>query len=750
MRQVEILAPAGSKEAVKAAIYAGADAIYIGGNRFGARAFADNPDEEGLKEVLRFVHLYGKKIYLTTNTLVADREFSSLYEMVAPLYELGLDACIVQDLGVMKFLHRHFPEMDLHASTQMTLQSGKAANLFKPFGVTRFVPARELSIEEIRKCRSETDLEMEVFVHGALCYCYSGECLMSSVIGGRSGNRGMCAQPCRLPYKVEDTEGEKSFLLEKYLLSPKDVCTLTEIPELVEAGIDSFKIEGRMKKKEYAALTSFLYRKYVDFYKKEGKEAYDAQVKNPQSALNRDIEKAMDLFNRGGFCKGYLFEKEKGDIIYPKKNGHFGVAVGKVNRITKHQIEWTVRTEIFPQDVLEIRNGNQESLYEYTTKSGAKKDDKIISNILPGTAIKVGDVVYRRKNNYLLQKLQNLPEKKIHLTGKFRASVNEPVRFQISGKGTEITCLGEVASLAKNRPVLADDLKNRLMRTGDTIYKFDEIEVDLEGDIFIPLGKMNELRRRALSLWEETFLSRFAHHAVTLSLTETSQPTKSKCCIATIMSHEQLQEVLLWDWIELIHLPLVSFHKESLDEALSLIEKAGKRAMVSFPQVLPDKFSFAPKKNVAYYVNSWEMLCYIKEHHLSGNVYIAPNMYAVNEEGINSFQNDFGSKDFFVAFDESLPLKTNGIVTVYGNIPVMVTKGCVWRTLHQCQKNPKVLTIKNPKKDEFLVVRHCNYCYNTIYTKQPVFRNGNYDKIHFAFTVETKEQVRKVLSEWNN
>lgn len=750
MRQVEILAPAGSKEAVKAAIYAGADAVYIGGNRFGARAFADNPDEEGLKEVLRFVHLYGKKLYVTTNTLVADREFSSLYEMVAPLYELGLDACIVQDLGVMKFLHRHFPDMDLHASTQMTLQSGAAANLFKPFGVTRFVPARELSIEEIRKCRSETDLEIEVFVHGALCYCYSGECLMSSIIGGRSGNRGMCAQPCRLPYTCVDIEEKKSFLPEKYLLSPKDVCTLTEIGKLVEAGIDSFKIEGRMKKKEYAALTSLLYRKYVDFYNKEGKEAYEAQVKNPHSALNRDVEKAMDLFNRGGFCKGYLFEKEKADIIFPKKNGHFGVEVGKVKCVSKRQVEWIVTREIFPQDVLEIRGESQESLYEYTTKKGAERKEHVISNILPGTSIKAGDTVYRRKNNYLLQTIQDFPEKKVHLTGKFHATANEPVWFQILGEGMEITCFGEVASPAKNRPVVADDLKNRLLRTGDTIYKFDEIEVDVEGDLFIPLGKMNELRRQALSMWEEKYLSRFVRRAVPLSLIENSQSAKTKCCIATVMSHEQLQEVLLWDEIEMVHLPLVSFHGQSLDEALNQMEKAGKRALVSFPQVLPKDFSFEPKNTIDYFVNSWEMLCYIRDHHLSGDLYIAPNMYAVNEEGIYSFQNDFGSKDFFAALDESLPLKTNGIVTVYGNIPVMVTKGCVWRTLKQCQKNPKVLTIKNPKKDEFLVVSHCDYCYNTIYTKQPVFRNGDYDKIHFAFTVETKEQVRKVLSEWNN
>ena len=259
MRKIEILGPAGSKEGIYAALNAGADAVYVGTSRFGARAFAKNPSVEELEEALVYAHLRDKKIYLTVNTLLTDQEIQGqLYEMIAPLYEAGLDACIVQDPGVMSFLHRNFPEMDLHASTQMTLFSGEEANLYKNLGVTRYVPARELSIEEIKQARKQTDLEMEVFVHGALCYCYSGQCLMSEVIGGRSGNRGMCAQPCRLAF-----EGDKG---RKNYLNTKDICTLLYIPELVEAGIDSFKIEGRMKRWEYSAYMSHLYRRYVDLY----------------------------------------------------------------------------------------------------------------------------------------------------------------------------------------------------------------------------------------------------------------------------------------------------------------------------------------------------------------------------------------------------------------------------------------------------------------------------------------------------
>ena len=235
MSNVEILAPAGSLDGLYASFQMGADAVYVGTSRFGARAFAKNPSVDELKEALVYAHMHDKKIYLTVNTLLSDRELENdLFPLIAPLYEAGLDACIVQDLGVLSFLHENFPQMDLHASTQMTILSGDEAELYKNYGVTRFVPARECTIEEIRAMRAQTDLEIEVFVHGALCYCYSGQCLMSEEIGDRSGNRGMCAQPCRLPFTSAYGNG--------HLFSTKDMCTLMHIPELVDAGIDSFKI----------------------------------------------------------------------------------------------------------------------------------------------------------------------------------------------------------------------------------------------------------------------------------------------------------------------------------------------------------------------------------------------------------------------------------------------------------------------------------------------------------------------------
>lgn len=325
MNRIEILAPGGSKEAIYAAIFSGADAVYTGTDRFSARAYAQNPTVGELCEIIDFAHIHEKRIYLTANTLLTEDELEgSFYACLSPLYEAGLDAVIVQDFGVMDFVRRHFPDLAIHASTQMTLLTAETANLLKPYGVTRVVPARELSIEEIARMREKTELELEVFVHGALCYCYSGQCQMSQVIGGRSGNRGMCAQPCRLPYVLEEfghTDREQNNW-KGYFLSPKDMCTLGQVGALIQAGVNSFKIEGRMKKPAYAAFTSYLYRLYADAYL-AGRTMDDAEV-------SRDVKRLADIYNRGGFSRGYLFEPSKRNMIDIRRNGHFGVRVGEV------------------------------------------------------------------------------------------------------------------------------------------------------------------------------------------------------------------------------------------------------------------------------------------------------------------------------------------------------------------------------------------------------------------------------------
>ena len=320
-KQAEILAPAGSWASMKAAVAAGADAVYMGGTRFGARAYADNPDEKGLLEAIDYVHLHGRRLYMTVNTLFKESELKELAEYMTPYYNQGLDGVIVQDLGALRIMKENFPGLELHASTQMTITSVYGARMLKDFGCSRVVTSREMSLDEIRRVREEVDVEIESFVHGALCYCYSGQCLMSSLIGGRSGNRGRCAQPCRLPYRVyegQHGQGKPAVMNrenEKYVLSLKDLCTLDILPDILEAGVYSLKIEGRMKSPRYTAGVVSIYRKYADRYLDHGREGYHVEPE--------DRKMLLDLFDRGGFTSGYYEEHNGRDMVALKEKPEF-------------------------------------------------------------------------------------------------------------------------------------------------------------------------------------------------------------------------------------------------------------------------------------------------------------------------------------------------------------------------------------------------------------------------------------------
>ncbi len=308
-RNIELLAPAGSYDIAIAAINAGADAVYLGGENFGARANAENLNIEEIIDVLNYAHLNGRKVYLTVNTLLKNKEIKNdLYDFLRPLYENGLDSVIVQDVGVLLFVKKHFPDLKIHTSTQMTISGKETVKWLKDLGAERAVLPRELSIDEIKDLRG-TDIEIETFVHGALCYCYSGQCLLSSFIGGRSGNRGRCAQPCRLPYDVIYDGMLINESDEKYILSSKDICALYLLPDIIDAGVTSLKIEGRMKKKEYVCGVVSIYRKYIDMILNG--EKFEVE--------ESDIKLLMDLFNRHGFNESYFYTKNGREMISLKE-----------------------------------------------------------------------------------------------------------------------------------------------------------------------------------------------------------------------------------------------------------------------------------------------------------------------------------------------------------------------------------------------------------------------------------------------
>lgn len=341
-RHVELLAPAGSREAFYGAVHAGTDAVYLGGEKFGARAYADNFTTEELMECIRYGHIHGCKSYLTVNTLMKEPELAEMTEALAPLYEAGLDGVIVQDIGALQVIRQHFPQLELHASTQMTVTGPAGAELLKELGVTRVVPARELSLQEIKQLKAQSGMEVETFIHGAMCYCYSGACLLSSILGGRSGNRGRCAQPCRLSYGT-DSPGASVHRKEYYPLSLKDMCTIERLPELLESGIDSFKIEGRMKKPEYAAGVTAIYRKYID--------RYLAHPTEPFAVEKRDLDALSGLYIRSQRQDGYYFRQNGREMVTTDSPSYSGSNEEYLRQIRQKYIEEKKRITIWMRAV---------------------------------------------------------------------------------------------------------------------------------------------------------------------------------------------------------------------------------------------------------------------------------------------------------------------------------------------------------------------------------------------------------------
>ncbi|MBO4396152.1 MAG: U32 family peptidase [Eubacterium sp.] len=862
MNNPEILAPAGSIDTLYADVSMGADAVYVGAPRFGARAFAPNPAVPELEQAITYCHVHGKRLYLTVNTLLTDEESESMLSMIAPLVNAGLDAAIVQDPGVMLLLHETYPDLALHASTQMALFSGEEAELLRPYGVTRFVPARELSIREIRESREQTDLEIEVFVHGALCVCYSGWCLMSEHIGGRSGNRGMCAGPCRLPYRVNDGDS-------LYCLNAKDQDTLLRIPELIEAGIDSFKIEGRMKSREYSAYLAYLYRHYSDVYLGEGEDYYRSLVDDPNSVLWRDRKRAMELYNRGGFFSSFLFMDElkynrknssdnsitgnPGDRIIgsdnasiePHVKGHYGLKVGTVSRVNRTGMvrdttaQITLVERINPKDVLAIRNKAGETVYEFTTgereaskqpHGSGNNGDEIIGGT--GYTVKIGhsdvspgDEVFRTRNNSLLVMINSMiddaMDKKLRLSGKWDSSIGKPAVLEVTGEALlphkvsekkqsdehmrlsdiisspelirdmrtytiTVRVEGEKVTVAEKHPVTSDDIIDRLSRTGNSPYEFEELDVFMPDNAFLPLGAIKELRRRAFAEWERAAAGAYidymhnsfrseprsaSFHMASDSENECDRDELtgrddriSKTEISdiqnalwiSVLNMDQLKKVLTFlahvsHNTVLLHVKLAGFpalfHEEIHSMWRELSEKDHDIVWAfSLPRAyrgeykeknekkLVDFFScFTEKRLETVFVANSIAAVVFRNKYLRDILTVADeNLYMTNEN----------AKRFYAGHDIAQGPKRR-----YGRIPVMTTAHAVLNP--DGGRNDKtgdvMMTIETPKGDRFFVVQPAACDFRIVYTAEPV---TDMSGTRIDLTTESPDEVTGVLEKW--
>ena len=480
MKKVELLAPAGSIESLYAAINNGADAVYLGGSKFSARAYASNFDNETMKKAVDYCHSYGVKIYVTMNTLLKEKELNEAIKYVGYLYEIGVDALIVQDLGLVNLIQEKYSDFEIHASTQVTIHNGEGAIYFKEKGFTRIVLSRELSLEEIKHISKDLNIETEMFIHGALCVCYSGQCLMSSMIGGRSGNRGRCAQPCRMEYTLKSNNmGEK----KAYLLSPKDMCTIENIKDIIDSGAYSLKVEGRMKRPEYVAGVVENYRKAID------KEYY-----NKKFNVQEGKKVLLQLFNREGFSTAYLRKNIGKDMMSYKFPKNTGVEIGKV----------LDNGEVILKESLSLGDGIRFKDKGFTlskilkNKQEVKKAEIGDRVTLFPKEYKKGEILYRTSSKELFLSLEESIKpymKKISLRGEVDFKVNFKIKLKTSFMGKIYEVEGDIVEKASNKPLDKERIINALKKSGEYPYKLENIEFSAFEEGFIKIASLNNLRR---------------------------------------------------------------------------------------------------------------------------------------------------------------------------------------------------------------------------------------------------------------
>ncbi len=496
MKKIELLAPAGSMESVYAAVQMRADAVYIGGSKFSARAYAFNFDDENIALAVDYCHIYGVKVYVTLNTLVKDNELKEIMEYVGFLYSIGVDALIVQDTGLIYLVKNNFPEFELHASTQMTIHNGEAALFLKEIGFTRIVLSRELSLKEIDYISNTLNLETEVFIHGALCICYSGQCLMSSIIGGRSGNRGRCAQPCRLPYTLIDKSTNKEH--KAYILSPKDICTIDNLKDIVASGTSSLKIEGRMKRAEYVSGVVEIYRRALD-------NIYNNKIQK----LDKDTKVLTQLFNREGFSKAYLYGNTGKNMMAYKVPKNSGIPIG----IANDDLSVTLLENVAIKDgVMFLDDGFTLSkiIKDGVDVGSALKGDRVL---LKPTKFKVGDFLYKISDAHLMNELaQSYSDKfkrKIELNLSIEFNVNKPLKISTSYFGKSFNSQGDLVQNAINKPLDRVRLIKNLSKTGDTPFIINEVIFESFEEGFIPMASLNLVRRELIESVQNYIIGKY-------------------------------------------------------------------------------------------------------------------------------------------------------------------------------------------------------------------------------------------------
>lgn len=665
MKKVELLAPAGNYEAMMGAFMAGADAVYLGGNAFGARAYADNFSEEEIIKGIHLAHMLDKKIYLTVNTLVKEKEFPLLYDFLLPFYENGLDGIIIQDLGVFSFVKQHFPGLELHVSTQMTITGSYGAKMLKEEGAVRIVPARELSLKEIKQIKNDVDIEIEAFVHGAMCYCYSGQCLFSSILGGRSGNRGRCAQPCRLPYQIENGN-------EQYPLSMKDMFTIGILPELIEAGIDSFKIEGRMKKPEYAAGVTALYRKYIDLY-----------YANPKtySVAPKDLEYLKNLYIRSDIQEGYYHTHNGKSMITFTSPAYAGSDDRLLTQIREEYLE---RKPQFSVSAYAILLQDSPAMLTLTWKD--------CSVTVSGNKV---------------QKALKQPLSKEKITEQLSKSGNTDFFIADFTLEADNDIFMPVSALNQLRRKAFEALESGIKEKYKRTDAVKAVEVDI-------CAALKDAKKKNTNKMPEIHV---------LANTEEQINAAVKAGVSRIyIDKADLNEAFLLRLEELKE-------KCKCEVYLAFPYVVRNKNVVQLENLL-DALCRSLFDGVL--VRNLETISFLKEKNITKPMVSDCNLYTFNKHASQYLRGKVDELYLPIELNryewEEL-LKDNAIsAMVYGRIPMMITANCLKKSTDRCAHNSGYITLKDRYRKEFPIYTDCTYCYNIVYNSVPLSLHKLFDR----------------------
>lgn len=784
--KIEILAPAGSLDICKAVINAGADAVYLGGNLFGARAFAGNLNEQQVIEAIEYAHLRGKSIYLTVNTLLKNHELEEqLLNYIMPYYKAGLDAVIVQDMGVFKKIHDFFPDMPIHASTQMTITGNYGARLLKNMGAARVVLARELTLSEIALIHQSCDIEIESFVHGALCYCYSGQCLLSSMNGTRSGNRGRCAQPCRLDYqviqplandKLTDNNPLKMNKLQyqmindkehAYALSPKDICTLKILPDIIEAGVYALKIEGRMKNVTYAAGVTAIYRKYVDMYLSNGRTGYEVS--------QEDIHYLMDIYNRGAFTTGYYNSIKGKDMMSVTRPNHMGTKALKVKENINGRVTFQALRDIYRQDVFEV-----DSNYSFSSGEDVCKNDTFVVNLPKKYNLFKGRVIYRTKNAMIASDVEqhyvkNTFNGKTKVNMRLFAECGSTMTLELSALGQTVYVTGDkIQKALKN---ISDEKMciEKLSKLGNSPFIAGDIKIVIKGDVFIPSSQLNDIRRDGIEalcnaiieekqrLFEDSKIkSNSKSNMLFLACEDNDDLSKQKIiesladrknnyvigvpnriacnCLLTIDKSVFFQEIYLdysiceadkgWEAID-------QFKADGRSVAIALSYMTTQEQICSCKTLI----EAACRHNIdTFVVRNLEQIGLLseiaKKFDSPIKIRLDANLYCWNSEAVLQFikiVSESGLQLERIALPYELNMNEIAQVDwkipveciVYGRVPVMISKQCVKKTYGMCDNGNKTVYLNK----DMPVSCRCKECYNIIWSPKVLDLTSHFDKI---------------------